>query len=862
MHTRDGARWLILLAALACLGLLLGLDGARRLFGVSGDEEAPSEASSAAVREDLLRELRDGVTLQGLPEMHLRAQGRGVIVGQVRLHAGAQDRPLPGVRLTLIAQSAPVPRRPGEGQPGPQAREALTDEEGAFSFADVFAQPGAVLMVEHDPYRRVVLKGLHVRADRTLDVGTILLGAPTQLSGDVLDARGRPVGGASVMVLRDESQGERFDLRRGLFELQAALSALATAQSDAQGQFLIRDLPPGRYVLRISAPGYSTAFKDGVLVSVDERSTAVRVVLDPGAGFEGVVRDEGGRGVAAARVIAVAIPGANVARLDRIEARSAADGAYRLDTLVPGVRYFVEVWAAGFAPIGHWIPTGEGVQERNFVLLRSGAIEGRVVEESSGAAIVGAQVTAVAGAFTSLSPVATVTDADGRFALNYVLPGPVLLFSVSAQGFVPLDGMDAKGLAGLTVVAGETLWVERALARGGSLRGRVSDERGRPVPYATVALADPRRRLEGEQTALTDSRGEYQLDGVRAATYELHVTAPGYAPLLDPEQARFVMPESLGTQTRDVVLPAGATVRGTISDPDGGAVRGARVWMEAQGSREVRERVRGLTAVSSNTGTYALQGAPPGVDLLVRAEHDAWVPATSASLRVRPGEDRTLDLALKEGATLTGRVTDARGGAVSDARVRWGLAEGLRDRDVEDAFRADAYLGPRVLRTDVDGRFELRGLPAGRLLLKVEREGYADWFRNDLRMPDGGEYPALSIELMGALTIRGQVRGGAGGAPVPGAFVYARERGAASGPEADVGRVQAVVSCETDAQGRYVLEKVPPGQHEVVVWFASGHIGAAQDWRNENARRAEISAGASGVDFVLDPEVAPELAGR
>lgn len=849
MRGGDRARWLILLAGLAGLALFTGADAARALLGLGDGAPTEGAAGGASDTRSPLEDLGGGVRLEGLPEVHLRRGGHGRVVGAVRLHQDGADRPLPGVRVHLVTEPAA-----GPGAPAPAPREASSDAEGAFAFEQVPAQAGAVLLVEHPPWRRVVLKGVLVQAQRTTDLGVVLLGAPTLLAGEVVDARGRPLGGAVVQVLRDESQAERFDLRRGLFELQDGRLALATAKAESDGRFLVRDLPPGRYLLRVHAPGHATAFKAGVWVSVDERSSAVRVVLDPGAGLSGQVLDEAGGPLGAARVIAVAIPGAKVARLDRMEARTGSDGRYRLDTLVPGVRYFVEAWAEGHAPVGHWIQTGEGVEARDFTLPRSGAVEGEVRDADDGTPVAGAQVTLVAGpSFTRLAPVATVTDDHGRFALRHVLPGPVLLLSLQAPGYVPEDGIDTKGLAGLVVRPDETLWIERTLRRGGVLAGRVVDERGRPVPYATVALADPRRRLEGEQVALGDAQGQYRIEGVRAATYEVHASAPGYAPLLDPAAATFVMPESLGEHQRDLVLAAGATVRGVIRDPEGAPVRGARVWLEAQGGREVRDRVRGLGAVTGATGGYALAGAPPGVDLVLRAEHDAWVPAASAALRLRPGEDRTLDLGLKAGARLVGRVLDERGAGLADARVRWGGAEGLADRDVEDAFRADAFLGARVLRTDVAGRFEVVGLAPGRLLLKVEREGYADWYRSDLRVPPEGDPAPVEATLVGALEIRGAVRSASGAGPLAGAFVYARERSAGADAEPDPGRVQAVVSCETDAAGRYRLTGLPPGLSEVVVWFAPGHVGAAQDWRNERVRRRDVPAGASGVDFELDP---------
>jgi hypothetical protein len=66
----------------------------------------------------------------------------------------------------------------------------------------------------------------------------------------------------------------------------------------------------------------------GIYVTADGASLKV-VVLDPGAGFEGRVLDEAGRGLSGARVVAVAVRAEKGEGLDRQETRSDADGRYR-----------------------------------------------------------------------------------------------------------------------------------------------------------------------------------------------------------------------------------------------------------------------------------------------------------------------------------------------------------------------------------------------------------------------------------------------------------------------------------------------------------------------------------------------------
>ncbi len=847
-------RLLIILAVGAILWLALTGLGILDLGALGGSAD-PGAARDplAQFEEELFAEMARGPGLRGrLPGMDHRETGDGVIQGVLLLHVpAAGPQPLPDVEVHVIG------RAEGTNQHLPPVQ---TETDGTFTFPDVPAGAGYVLIVDHAPYRRVVLKGLGVNAHRTTDVGRLVLGAPTSLSGEVVDAKGRSIAGAKVEILRDTSRARSFDMRRALFELQARTAALANADVDAEGRFLLKDLPPGRYVLKARAPGYATTFKSDVLVTLDEHSSAVRIVLDPGAGFYGKVTDESGRGLAGARVIAVALPGRRLERFDKIEVVTDATGAYRIDTLIPGMTYGVEAWAEGHAPTGSYVREISGIKRRDWKLALTGRIEGRVTDEETGAGVPDCEVVVLAGMLHAASPVSTMTDAAGNFLLPHVNPGPIIMFSARVEGYQPSSDFNFAAVKGLKVVAGETTWVDWPLKGGGAVVGRITSDGGRAVPYAAVALVDRKRRrqqLTGELTGMCDVDGRYLIAGVQPGEYDLRVTAAGYAPPTQPETTLVKMPATLGEITKSVVLARGATLEGTVTAPDGIAVRGARIWVEAVDGKTHQDTLRDLMAISGSNGGFRLAGVPPTVEVLVFAEHDAYVKTRGVRTTLSPGSSRRVSLALREGVKLPGRVVDARGVAVAAARLRWASADGLSERDMRTSFEADEHLGSRVVRTDDDGRFLLTGLPPGKLLLKVEKEGFASWYRRDLQIGEEGLQPAMTVELVGTLTVRGRVTGLDNGRPLVRAFVYARERGPEEGQEPDAGRVQAIVSAETDADGRYLLDKVPPGTHDIVVWFAEGYIGAAQAWRNAQVRKKGIPAGAKGVDFTLEPVKPP-----
>ncbi len=851
--------WIGLAVALA---LWLALSGLGWL-DFRAEEGDSSDAGHRDMIAELERELFDQVAqgpgLQGLPGVEHRSRGKGVVVGSVVLHADeGEARPLPGVTIELLGR-----RRRGAAPRDAQKLHytTATGVDGTFTLPELPAQGGYVLLVNHMPYRRIVMRGILVSKDQTTDVGALTVGAPTSLAGEVVDAKGRGVRGAVVQVLRDSSRSGSFDLRRALFELDGVLSPMTQGRVGEDGQFLIGDVPPGRYLLRVSAPGYATSFKQDVLVTVDENSSAVRVVLDAGAGFEGTVSDADGNALAGGRVIAVALPGRRVKRFDRIEVGTASDGTYRLDTLIPGVKYGLEVWARGFAPNGRYLEAGAEITKLDWILQRSGRIEGRVVDEESGEGIAECQVTVLSGTITGMSPVSTTTDDAGGFVLPHVNPGPLIMFGAEATGYQSNDEFNFASVRGLRVDSEKTTWIEWKLRAGGSVEGRVTSDAGRPVPYASIALIDRQRgrqQWSGEITAMSDGQGAYQLLGVRPGQYDLRVSAPGYAPPTAGEETHIEMKGALGVVQKNLTLRRGGTVEGTVTTPDGQALGGARVTLRPGNNAASADALRDLMAVSAPNGTFRIHGVPPAMDLLVVAAHDRWVAAEGVRVRVGPGGLRKVSLRLREGAKLPGRVVDRAGQPVEGARIRWGDVTDVATKDLNTSFEADAYLGSRVLRADAAGNFRIEGLAPGTLLLKVEMDGYAAWYRRDKKIGAEGLQPLVHVELESTLTIQGRVVSGVDGRPLARAFVYARERGPSAGEAEDPGRVQAVVSAETDDDGRYVLDRVPPGTHEVVVWFADGHLGGAQAWRNEHVRHKGVAAGARGVDFRLDPVPPPE----
>jgi hypothetical protein len=407
--------------------------------------------------------------------------------------------------------------------------------------------------------------------------------------------------------------------------------------------------------------------------------------------------------------------------------------------------------------------------------------------------------------------------------------------------------------------------VDLALTSGGTVRGRVLTSDGRAVAWATVGLTDRHRRMDGEATALADVAGRYAVPGLRPAEYDVRVVAPGHALLADASApggaVRVTVPPDRAEVVRDLVLVRGGAAHGVLRTPDGVALPGARLEVTA-GADPVRAAVRDLATVSAPDGSWRLVGIPPDAEVQVVARHDEWARSPSAPFRVPAGTDREVPIPLREGARLPGLVEEGPGRPVEGARVRWAVVPPGQEGRFADAFRADEHLSTRVLRSDADGRFAIDRLEGGRLAVKVEREGYAAWYRNDVVVGGEGLQPTLAVGLVGGRRIRGRVLDARTGAGVAEAWVYAKEQSSLDGAAPEPGRVLALLSAQTGADGSFTIEPLPPARYEVVAWLAFGYVAHAQEPRNPALKRDAVEAGAEGLEFRLEPEPPPVLPPR
>ncbi len=355
--------------------------------------------------------------------------------------------------------------------------------------------------------------------------------SPSTLSGQVVDAAGRPSAGIEVML-------------SGLGNAAWVRPVLTRTRSDQSGKFRIEvpvEKDPRRSGFLLAIWAYDPqAGLAGQAFSPSALPAAGTVQLKLGGSVHTAVRVVGpdGKPVAGARVVPVLVRVAGGIRpsstfpppdalADLLAATTDPDGTGQIKGRRAEDIEAVWVEAAGFGRQGSELGAAAG-GARTIALKPSGRLTGRVQADDPSAAR-GLEVIALTLPRATAGPQVTgegraTTDAQGRFEI------PALAADKLALNVLPAAGTKLRPRlpSDLTVDPGKTTEVTIPLEdppRERTVAGRVVDRGGQPVAGATVFQSgDSSARTATE----TRADGRFELPGVVARPTFLFARKPGY----------------------------------------------------------------------------------------------------------------------------------------------------------------------------------------------------------------------------------------------------------------------------------------------------------------------------------------------
>jgi protocatechuate 3,4-dioxygenase beta subunit len=673
----------------------------------------------------------------------------------------SRERPVAGARVALRPVESD---REGVSEfffDDPQEFRATTDAQGLFSIDRL--PPGTFnLAVAAQGFAPMTVPGIDIagagRPAGRVDLGTVVLPPGVEVRGIVVDPEGKPVEGAMV-----ELQSESFGIASWVGGDSADSSVQTTG---ADGRFGFSSLRSGdRVGLSVRKQGFLQSAPHTVETPTDE---PVRIVLQRGARVAGRVIDERGNPVQGAWLMLSTRTG-GFGDVPSGDAMADDQGRFEFAAVQPG-KLTLTANADGYLQEEVEVEIPARGLENLRVSLRPGAsIVGRVLGPDGGP-VPGAQVQLVpddAGNVIALQP--GQTDGSGSFRLRGVPEGP--------RSLVVEHPAHPRTVKDLEVRPGENR-IEIQLGAGHEVRGRVVDSAGRPVSGAWVRL-DAASYSRSPSEAGTGEDGAFRFPAVPPGDYGIAAGKQGYAEAHSPERVRVVDGPVEGLVLR---LESGGVIRGQVrgvapEDFGRSQVIAAR---DADGAErtgrldyEGRYRIEGLGAGEWTVALFSPQGIAHGRTELAGE-----------------GAEAVLDLEVKPGANLTGRVLSS-GEPVAGANV---LAQGTEQA------------GMGFDSTDAQGRFELRGLAPGVYSVTVFDFAKGQRTTQTVTLEADRE---IVLELA-AQRVSGRVVDAADAAPVAGATVRTESLGGTSGP--DLGFPQGSV---TGTDGTFTIEGLSEGTFRV-----------------------------------------------
>lgn len=567
--------------------------------------------------------------------------------------------------------------------------------------------------------------------------------------------------------------------------------------------------------------------------------------LDRGTTIGGRVVDEEGRPIEGAEVL-VWVPRED--RRDRLPVvvdlfnapvTTDADGRWRCDLVPPDLETLIlHVKHPEFIPIESYVGrppsapptvTIERLRDQSVELvLKPGfVVAGSVVEDATGDPIADAALRLGSRHFGSTDPLAT-TDAEGNFRIAGAEDGPNTL-TVQAPGHAP-------GTTELTI-GPDLAPITFRLGPGHTIRGRVVDPEGRPVPGAQATVDEWRgKRILGLR-ARVDATGRFALEDAPNDAVVVQLWAEGYM----NRPGIVITPTD---EPRDHALQRSLRVAGAVTDAKTDEPIAAFTVIPTSTADRRPTSFERDDAVAFRHGQYALAfNWPVPGERVFWFEAEGYRPSPSRPVRFDEGTV-TLDMVLTPGEAplrqpVAGVVRLTDGSPAAGATVY--LATRSRGLGVLDG---EPLYPDRVLSKTAgpDGSFRFPPQPEPGIVVVLDDRGVAERTEDEL-----ADSP-LTLSPWGR--VEGVVR--VNGAPSPFAEVDVDVRVAHSARQGDP--VSYEYRDTADERGRFSIDRLPPGEAAItrgVPISANGvGFGPWQAIRIEPGETLELTVGGAGRPVV------------
>ncbi len=592
------------------------------------------------------------------------AKGRriaGVVIGEDRA-------PLRGatVRLASMYSAAGLVPWPSK----------VTDEAGRFDFGP---QPASMYVVTAEApkltaaYLRVDLRdpGIRPASDQ---LRLVVHACTTSIHGTVYDMAGGPIGGA--LITRSDG----------------STPTKVAVEADDSGAYEVC-LPAGGAGVIVSADGYAAVTERANVFGRTRRDFR----LSPGASVIGRVVRASDKSAVEGAMVELRSGDPRSGETPQSTATD-ADGKFQFDAAAPG-RLLLTAVAEGLTtrgPVDGVVEIGAAPQEIVIEVAAALSVSGTVIERGSGKPAAARQVYLVSREQkpNSMRPPVAMSQEDGSFVISHVLPGE----------YTPMLSRDRREAAKVTVATADVTGIVLEADGVATIAGRIA-QGGKPVDGATVRAQSD----DSQFNELSEADGGYLLRNVEPGTYTMYAQSNRVGAFATGQSITVVAGDA--KTGVDLELDLAGSIAGVVVDQNDAPVAGVFLSFSLRGGRDFG------SATTADDGSFTAQALSGGGDYLyeVRQRDQSplvYPPATGKRhppVTVKVGGTHITGVRVRikyERLAITGRVTDAAGKVVADAKV-------TADPKDEGWFRVPSA------SSDQDGAFTIPDLPAGTYIVQA-----------------------------------------------------------------------------------------------------------------------------------------------
>jgi len=487
-------------------------------------------------------------------------------------------------------------------------------------------------------------------------------------------------------------------------------------------------------------------------------------------------------------------------------------------------------------------------------------IEGVVTKDPDGQPVKKALIELIAENQAEGGDYTALTDIDGKFRIEAILPGRYHLF---AERTGLLDAEKQRGRIDgriLTLAAGQEVRdLQLKLQAAAVVRGRVTDEDGDPLPNAEVTVLRQsfvagHKHWEQAGAERTNDLGEYRVANLPAGNLYVCVSPPPdlktmieSAGAAASDHNRNSPEKSVSTTYQTTYYP-GASDRNqaapiqlrpgddfpanfSLTPSPSVSIRGSVVNVPAHASATIMLQSRDFSVVLNGAeihkdGSFVIRDVSPGNYTILATVEGSTVPMMARqSLQIGSTNVEGLRLLPQPGTTVRGHLRiESKNAATRFEPDRVFLMLQSLDSEQDEGMIAGRESFSNLAHVAPDGSFQWTDVPAGNYYVQATGDtgAHDGWFVksalvagreiNDSGMSLNGGMIPLDIVLSANGGIAEGVVVDPKGLPVPNAVVVAV-------PEARFrGRLDRYRKTVSDQSGRFRLLGIRPGEYTLFAW--------------------------------------------